>query len=139
MTNEKITVKALITKSKEKVWDYYTNPAHIVKWNFADPSWQCPAASNDIRIGGKYFARMESKDGRFGFDYIAIYTDLNEGSNFTYEFQGRKVNVSLIDHNDQTEITITFDPENENPLELQRNGWQAILNNYKNYAEQMKN
>ncbi len=135
MITEKITVKTLVLASKQRVWDYYTNPNHITKWNFADPSWHCPAASNDMKIGGKYFARMESKDGSFGFDYVAIYTELDEGSNFAYEFAGRKVNVSLVDLNGETEVIITFDPENENPIELQRNGWQAILNNFKKYTE----
>ncbi len=133
--NEKITVKAIILASKQKVWDYYTNPDHITKWNFADPSWHCPVASNDLKIGGKYFARMESKDGSFGFDFVATYTDLNEGNDLAYEFAGRKVNVSLVDHNGETEVMIAFDPENENPIELQRNGWQAILDNFKKYAE----
>lgn len=135
MITEKITVKTIVLANKQKVWDYYTNPDHITKWNFADSSWHCPAASNDMKIGGKYFARMESKDGSFGFDYVAIYTELNEGNNFAYEFAGRKVNVLFLDLNGETEVIIRFDPENENPIELQRNGWQAILNNFKKYAE----
>lgn len=132
---EKITVTALIKAEKNKVWEYYTNPDHIINWNFADPSWHCPKATNEIRIGGKYFARMEAKDGSFGFDYIAIYTELKVGSNFTYEFAGRTLNVLFIEQNEQTEVIITFDPETENSLELQRNGWQAILNNFKKYTE----
>ena len=138
MLTEKITVKALVSVTREKVWDFYTNPDHIMKWNFADPSWHCPAATNDMKVGGKYFARMEAKDGSYGFDYVAIYTEIKEQSSFAYEFADRKVNVTFIDLNGQTEVIITFDPETENTLELQRHGWQAILNNFKKYAETKK-
>ena len=88
--SHKITVSALIHADVEKVWDYYTNPKHIVNWNFADPSWHCPNATNDMKIGGTYKARMEAKDGSFGFDFEAIYTEIEEGKSFTYEFGGRK-------------------------------------------------
>ncbi|MFN5459947.1 MAG: SRPBCC domain-containing protein [Bacteroidota bacterium] len=135
MSPEKIIVRAVVKAEKQKVWNYYTLPEHITKWNFADPSWHCPAATNDMKIGGKFFARMEAKDGSFGFDYIAIYTEINDGSDFAYEFAERKVNVSFVDLNGQTEVIITFDPETENSIELQKNGWQAILNNFKNYTE----
>jgi uncharacterized protein YndB with AHSA1/START domain len=73
----KLTVHATINANRKKVWDYYTNPQHITKWNFADPSWHCPSAENDMRIGGKYRARMEAKDGSFGFDLEAVYTKIS--------------------------------------------------------------
>lgn len=134
--SNKITITATINAEVNKVWDYYTNPQHITKWNFADPSWQCPSASNDMRVGGKYSARMEAKDGSFGFDFEAIYTEIIEGKTFTYGIpDGRQVTV-LFDHKGaQTDVTVTFDPEDQNPLEMQKNGWQAILNNFKNYTE----
>lgn len=135
MINEKITINALINADKEAVWDYYTNPEHITKWNFADPSWHCPKAANEMKIGGKYFSRMEAKDGSFGFDMIGIYTEINHGDNFTYEFDERKVTVSFHESNNQTEVVIRFTPETENPIELQQRGWQAILNNFKAYVE----
>ncbi|MFM7853532.1 MAG: SRPBCC domain-containing protein [Flammeovirgaceae bacterium] len=135
MTPKKIIIQATISANKEKVWQYYTSPEHITKWNFADPSWHCPTASNDMKIGGKYFARMEAKDGSFGFDFIAVYTEVSAGHLFTYEFGGRQATVEFKDQNMTTELTITFDPETENPVELQRNGWQAILNNFKKYTE----
>jgi uncharacterized protein YndB with AHSA1/START domain len=131
----KITVTATINADAKKVWDYYTNPTHIVKWNFADPSWHCPKASNDMKIGGKYFARMEAKDGSFGFDFEAIYDEIKIGRNFSYSFADRNVTVELKDEGNQTEIIVTFDPESENPVEMQKGGWQAILNNFKNYTE----
>lgn len=133
--SHKITVSALIHADVEKVWDYYTNPKHIVNWNFADPSWHCPNATNDMKIGGTYKARMEAKDGSFGFDFEAIYTEIEEGKRFTYEFGGRKASVTFNPQDQQTELTIIFDPETQNPIEMQQQGWQSILNNFKNYTE----
>ncbi|MCB0653843.1 MAG: SRPBCC family protein [Saprospiraceae bacterium] len=135
MSHSKITVQATINADSKKVWDYYTNPKHIIHWNFADPSWHCPSAENDMRIGGTYKARMEAKDGSFGFDFEAIYSNIVEGKNFTYEFGGRTATVQFTDLGKQTEVVVTFDPEDENPIEMQKGGWQAILNNFKNYTE----
>lgn len=132
---EKIVINTLISADKQKVWDYYTMPKHITQWNFADPSWHCPSASNDLKLGGRYVARMEAKDGSFGFDFEAIYTEINFGNHFTYEFGGRFAKVEFKENNGQTEVIILFDPETENPIELQKNGWQSILNNFKNYTE----
>lgn len=135
MTTEKITIKATVSADKQKVWDYYTKPEHITKWNFADPSWHCPTASNEMKVGGRYVARMEAKDGSFGFDFDAVYKEINQGKNFTYEFGGRLATVEFKEENGQTEVTVTFDPEKENSIDLQRQGWQAILNNFKKYTE----
>ena len=135
MERSKITIQASINEDREKVWDYYTNPAHIIHWNFADPSWHCPAASNDLQLGGKYFARMEARDGSFGFDFEAIYKEIKIGEGFTYEFGDRLAEINIKEENGKTIVTITFDPELENPIDLQRDGWQAILNNFKTYTE----
>jgi len=135
MSNLKITVQATIGADAQKVWDYYNNPKHIIQWNFADPSWHCPSAVNEMRIGGTYIARMEAKDGSFGFDFEAVYSHIEEGKNFTYSFGGRTASVQFNDLGKQTEVLVTFDPESENPIELQKSGWQAILNNFKNYTE----
>ena len=115
-----IKVTATISADAKKVWDYYTNPAHIVKWNFADPSWHCPKASNDLKIGGSYFARMEAKDGGFGFDFEATYNEITMGQGFSYSFADRNVTVKLKDLVNQTEISVVFDPENEHPIEMQK-------------------
>ena len=131
----KITVTATINAEAKKVWDYYTNPLHITKWNFADPSWHCPKASNDLKVGGTYFARMEAKDGSFGFDFEAIYDAISMEQSFSYSFAGRSVTIALEDEGNQTEIIVTFDPESENPIEMQKSGWQDILNNFKKYTE----
>ncbi|MBZ0198590.1 MAG: SRPBCC family protein [Ignavibacteriaceae bacterium] len=131
----KITVTANIKSDAKKVWDFYTNPEHITKWNFADPSWHCPKAENNMKVGGKYNARMEAKDGSFGFDFEAIYTKIIDGKQFTYEFGGRTATVKFDSLENQTEIVVVFDPENENPIEMQKGGWQAILDNFKKYTE----
>jgi len=135
MITEKIRVKATINADRQKVWNYYTKPEHITKWNFADPSWHCPTAQNDMQVGGKYSARMEAKDGSFGFDFVAIYTEIIIEQQFSYEFGGRKATVMFNTVNNKTEIIIDFDAENENPIEMQKDGWQAILNNFKLYTE----
>jgi uncharacterized protein YndB with AHSA1/START domain len=135
MKTEKITIQVTVSANKQKVWDYYTKPQHITKWNFAAPSWHCPSASNDLKVGGRYIARMEAKDGSFGFDFDAVYTEIFETEKFSYEFGGRQASVEFKNQNGLTEVTITFDPETENPIELQRNGWMAILENFKKYTE----
>jgi uncharacterized protein YndB with AHSA1/START domain len=132
----KITVTATIQADAKKVWGYYTRPEHITKWNFADPSWHCPSATNDMRVGGKYSARMEAKDGSFGFDFEAVYEEVVPGETFTYKLgDGRQATVDFKKNGNNTDVTVTFDPETENPIEMQQGGWQAILNNFKKYAE----
>lgn len=134
--SNKITITALVNADINKTWDYYTNPEHITQWNFADPSWHCPSATNDMRAGGKYWARMEAKDGSFGFDFEAVYDSITTGENFTYMLgDERQVTVVFEKEGDQTKITVTFDAESQNPAEMQKNGWQAILDNFKKYTE----
>ena len=133
--NKKITVSAIIRADSKKTWDFYTDPKHIINWNFADPSWHCPTAKNDLRVGGKYLARMEAKDGSFGFDFEATYSEIIEGEEFTYQFGGRTANVKFNSLSTQTEVVVTFDPESENPVEMQKSGWQSILDNFKKYIE----
>ena len=135
MELEKIQVRTSVMADKQKVWDYYTSPEHITQWNFADPSWHCPSASNDMKIGGRYVTRMEARDGSFGFDFEAIYTEINILESFIYQFGERFAKIEFNNMNNQTEVIITFDPETENPIELQKNGWQAILNNFKIHTE----
>lgn len=138
MSNNKITVTAVVSAKSNLVWNYYTQPEHIVKWNFASDDWQCPSASNDMKVGGLYKARMEAKDGSFGFDFEAIYDEINEGNSFTYTMlDGRKANVEFIERDGATEVNVTFDPEGTNSLDMQRQGWQTILDNFKKYAESM--
>lgn len=136
MSFEKITIEATINASPSKVWEYYTQPKHIINWNFADPSWCCPSASNDLKVGGKYSARMEAKDGSFGFDFEATYDDVKDKEKLAYTMpDNRTVLVSFDEENGKTKVTTLFDAEGENPIEMQRDGWQAILNNFKSYVE----
>lgn len=125
-----ITVSVTVAASREKAWEYYTNPEYITKWNFADDSWWCPRATNDVRVGGRYYARMEARDGSAGFDFEATYTEVIVPESFTYEFGGRYATVTFVEQNGSTTVTVVFDPETENPIDLQQAGWQSILNNY---------
>ena len=136
MANPQIKIEANISAPLKKVWSYWTSPDHITKWNFADPSWCCPSASNDLKVGGKYTARMEAKDGSFGFDFEGIYDEVSVQKRLIYTMSvGRKVNTQFESAGDMTKITTVFDAEAENSLEMQKSGWQAILNNFKNYTE----
>ncbi|NCP84770.1 MAG: activator of HSP90 ATPase [Bacteroidetes bacterium] len=138
MSKQKITIQATITADKKLVWESYTNPKYIIHWNFASDDWHCPSASNDLRVGGTYKARMEAKDGSFGFDFEAIYTKVSEGESFTYVLSDeREINVRFTELENKTEVVIIFDAETENSIELQKNGWQAILNNFKLYTESL--
>lgn len=132
-----IYISTEVRANKEKAWDFYTLPEHIVQWNFAHESWQCPSVSNDLRPGGTYKARMEAKDGSFGFDFEAVYEEVNEGADFTYTIaDGRSVNVRFDEQETGgTQVLIAFEAEDTNPEEMQRAGWQAILDNYKSYTE----
>ena len=130
-----IQVQATISADKQKVWDYYTLPEHITKWNFASDDWCCPTASNELKVGGRYVARMEAKDGSFGFDFDATYTEINEGQSFRYVFGDRSASVEFSEQEGQTQVTVTFDPETVHSVELQKQGWQAILDNFKKYTE----
>jgi uncharacterized protein YndB with AHSA1/START domain len=132
----KIMVQATISERVDKVWDYYTNPEHIIKWNFASDDWHCPYASNEMHVGGKYSARMEAKDGSFGFDFEAVYDEVDPYKQFSYIMpDGRKVLVTFYELNHKTTVKVTFDAETENSVEMQRGGWQAILDNFKKYTE----
>ncbi|THV57253.1 activator of HSP90 ATPase [Flagellimonas alvinocaridis] len=136
MDTTPITIDVNITATLDKVWDFYTKPEHITQWNFADDSWHCPSAKNDLRKGGKYIARMEAKDGSFGFDFEAVYDEVIPQKKIAFTLEdGRKTIVLFEESHKETKVTITFDAEKENSLEMQKNGWQAILNNFKKYTE----
>lgn len=139
METTKITVESVVNADKRNVWVYYTLPKHIVKWNFADPSWHCPSATNDLRVGGKFSARMEAKDGSYGFDFNTLYDEVVKHEKIAYTMEdGRKAVITFSDDDDTTRVTVTFDAESENDVEMQKTGWQAILDSFKKYAEQMQ-
>lgn len=133
---EKITVEALVNKSKSEVWTIWNDPEHIIKWNQASEDWHSPRSENDLRVGGRFLTRMESKDGSMGFDFGGIYNEVSEHKKIRYTMDdGREVENLFIDVQDNTKLVVTFDAENHNPMEMQKNGWQAILNSFKSYAE----
>lgn len=132
----KISVTATIHAPVEQVWNFWTNPEHITKWNFASDDWHCPKAENDLRVGGKYSARMEAKDGSYGFDFNVIYDVVTALKEITYTMEdGRKATTVFEPHGADTHVTTIFDAEGQNPVEMQQQGWQMILNNFKKYAE----
>lgn len=136
MSTIPIKVEALVEANPNKVWEAWTKPEHITQWNFADDSWHCPSATNDLQVGGKYSARMEAKDKSFGFDFEAVYDEIVDKQKIAYTMtDGRKAITYFEDEQGKTKVTTTFDAESQNPIDMQRDGWQAILNNFKKYAE----
>jgi uncharacterized protein YndB with AHSA1/START domain len=137
---EQITVETSINASREAVWDIFNDPKHIVKWNNASPDWHSPRAENDLRVGGTFNTRMEAKDGSQGFDFTGIYDEVVPLEKIAYTMSGadaRKATVTFGDMGNNTHVIVSFDPENENPIEMQRAGWQAILDNLKAYVESL--
>lgn len=131
-----IVVEASVAAPVEKVWKLWTGPEHITKWNNASPDWHTPKAENDLRNGGKFRARMEAKDGSSGFDFEGVYDEVKANTLIAYTLgDGRKVKIEFKGNGNTTRVVESFDAETENTLELQRGGWQAILNNFKNYSE----
>lgn len=131
-----ITIEAEINAPIEKVWKFWTTPEDIVNWNNASEEWHTPRATNDLRVGGTFNCRMEAKDGSEGFDFWGIYNivKINEKIEYTLG-DDRKVSIDFTDNGDRTKIVETFEAESTNPIELQRVGWQAILDNFKKYVE----
>jgi len=133
---ETITVETLVNAIIEKVWEFWTKPEHITKWNHASDDWHTPRAENDLQIGGKFLSRMEAKDGRFGFDFEGIYDEVLTNEKISYTLlDDRKVSITFLPTENGVQVTETFEAETMNTLELQKMGWQAILNNFKKYVE----
>ncbi len=137
MDTQKITVESTINAPVEKVWACYTEPAHITGWAYADASWHAPHAENDLRVDGRFLTRMEAKDGTAGFDFAGVYTEVVEHQKIAYTMDGdgRTTEVTFIPEGDSTRVITTFDPEHENPAEMQRAGWQSILDNFAAHVE----
>ena len=137
MNTRKIEIETIVQKPIEKVWEFWTTPKHITNWNFANNDWHCPVASNDLRKGGKFSSTMASKDGKMSFDFGGIYDEVIKHREISYSLEDqRKVNIYFEKKDDNfTKITTHFEPEKTNSLEMQKGGWQAILNNFKKYVE----
>ena len=135
-SNTRITVQNSIKAPVQKVWEYWSKPEHIAKWSNASDDWHTPRAENDLREGGKFLSRMEARDGSMGFDFGGVYDEVKEHNRIAYTMgDGRKVEVDFETRGDETKVVETFDAENTHPVEMQRGGWQAILDNFKKYVE----
>ena len=138
MKTEKIKISSTIGSGIEKVWECWVLPEHITQWNFASDDWCCPKAENDLRVGGRYLARMEAKDGSFGFDFEAIYDEVEPMKKISYVMtDGRRAITNFESLGNEVKLTTEFDPEDQNPIDMQRDGWQAILDNFKKYVENL--
>ena len=136
MEATKITVEVNVNAPVEKAWAVWTNPEDITKWNAASPDWHTTKAENNLTVGGKFSSRMEAKDGSFGFDFWGIYDEVKPNEYLEYTMgDGRKCQITFTNNGDFTHISSTFEAENENPVEMQKGGWQAIMDNYKRHVE----
>jgi len=131
----KITVEKLVKAPVAIVWNAYTTPADIVQWNAASDDWHTTKASVDLRVGGEFSSRMEAKDGSFGFDFAGTYTQIEPEKLIAYAFGDRAAVVEFLPAADGVNVRVTFDAESQNPAEMQRSGWQAILDNFARHVE----
>ncbi len=136
MTQKAITIQTTVNAPVEKVWKYWNQPEHITKWAFASDDWHAPKAENDLRVDGTFSTTMAAKDGSFSFDFGGVYTKVENHKIIEYTIgDGRKVKVEFVPEGNQTKVVETFELESQNPEEMQRGGWQAILDNFKKYTE----
>ena len=134
-----ITVETDVEQPVDKVWDCWTKPEHITQWNSASDDWHTPKAENDLRPGGKFSARMEAKDGSMGFDFGGIYDAVEEHEYIEYTLgDSRKVKIYFTPEGNRTKVVESFEAEETHSIEMQRSGWQSILDNFKNYVESQR-
>jgi uncharacterized protein YndB with AHSA1/START domain len=131
----KITVETTVAAPIEKVWSAYTTPEDIKQWNAASDDWHTTAASVDLRVGGAFSSRMEAKDGSMGFDFAGTYTNIVKHKLIEYSFGDRVAQVEFSDSPKGVTLRVTFDSESTFPVEQQRDGWQAILDNFTRHVE----
>lgn len=131
-----VTVETVIKAPIEKIWKQWTEPTHITRWYNASDYWHAPYAENDLRVNGKFKTTMAAKDGSMSFDFEGVYTNIVQYKTIQYTLlDGRKVKITFTEQGDSTKVVEAFETENENPADMQRVGWQAILDNFKKYAE----
>lgn len=134
--NRTITIQANVNSPVEKVWKIWTSPEHIIKWNNASEDWHTTKAENNLQAGGKFLSRMEAKDGSMGFDFSGVYSEVKTNELIEYTLDDRRnVKIVFTRKSQETKVILTFDAENTHSLELQRTGWQSILDNFKRYTE----
>lgn len=133
---ELITIEANIEAPIDIVWDLWTMPEHVQHWNFASKDWHCPKATSDFMIGGEFHYIMAAKDGSVDFDFCGTFTKILDRSFIEIFLEdGRALKIQFESEGQHTKIIETFEPEEVNPLDLQKQGWQAILNQFKAYVE----
>ena len=133
-----LTVEAMVNAPVAKVWEYWSTPAHIMKWNSASPDWHTPKAENDLREGGSFVSRMEARDGSMGFDFGGIYDTVKKHEVIAYTMgDGRKVRVDFTADGNKTKVVEVFEAEETHSLEMQQGGWQAIMDSFKSYTESL--
>lgn len=131
-----VTIEVHVHAKVKKVWEYWTKPEHITQWNAASDDWLCPNATNDLRVGGAFSYTMSARDASFSFDFGGIYTQVEPLEIIEYVLgDDRKVLISFVDLGDSTQVIETFEAEDENSVEMQKTGWQMILNRFKNHVE----
>jgi uncharacterized protein YndB with AHSA1/START domain len=129
-----ITVETLVNAPVAKVWRAYTTPSDIKQWNAASDDWHTTQSTVDLRAGGAFTSRMEAKDGSFGFDFAGTYTKVVPHELLEFTFGDRSASVEFVPGANGVTVRVTFDPESDNPIEQQRQGWQAILDNFAKYV-----
>lgn len=133
---QQVTITTTVNAPLESVWNAWTQPEHITQWNHASDDWHCPTATNDLKVGGKFVARMEDTQSGEGFDFGGEYLDVIPQEKIVYALEdGREVAITFVVGDDGVVVTETFDAEGENAIELQRQGWQMILDNFKKHVE----
>jgi uncharacterized protein YndB with AHSA1/START domain len=133
---EAITVQTIVNAPVAKVWECWSKPEHVTGWAFASEDWEAPAVENDLRVGGKFKTVMAAKDKSMSFDFTGTYTAVKENELIEYDMDdGRSVKVKFENTPSGVKVIETFDPENQNSFEMQRSGWQAILDNFKKYVQ----
>ena len=136
MENKRIHIESLINAPLDLVWEKYNNPEDIKQWNHASDDWYCPSSQNDLWVGGKFKNKMAAKDGSFEFDFQGTYTEVTAKSSISYILEDqRTTNMKFQDENGKTRVIIDFDAEETNPIEMQREGWQSILDNFRKHVE----
>lgn len=135
MRAQSITVQTTVAAPVERVWAAYTTPDDIKRWNSASEDWHTPSAAVDLREGGAFSSRMEAKDGSMGFDFAGTYTKIEMHRRIAYDFGDRHAEVDFVPDERGVRVSVTFDAESENPIEMQRAGWQSILDNFKRYVD----
>lgn len=131
-----VTVESIVNTPVEKVWEFWNEPKHITNWYQASDDWHAPFAENDLQTNGKFKTTMAAKDGSYQFDFEGVYTNVQPYKTIAYTLlDGRKVHIDFNPQGNSTEVVETFEAEETNPVQMQKDGWQAILNNFKKYAE----